>query len=209
MNTSWFTTTHNIFCVSLQLVCSYCTMAALVFLAFYLSLQRMLIHKVSICNIIDIHQMVRIIRWIICKGIHSQANKKSLLINRLNSSKWNTFCLRVCFCKYTLKLTRKWSDSMENTDTTLIKLSSSREVTSSKMWSCMCVLSLIWCLWLADQRMSASCLVSAFLWQSQCILKSPKIKRWPILVASKSTNPENSLKKSASFILFFLVVCNR
>ena len=47
--------------------------------------------------------------------------------------------------------------------------------------------------------LSASCLVSAFLWQSQCILNSPKINRWPLLVAIGSTNPENTMKKCAAF----------
>ena len=44
------------------------------------------------------------------------------------------------FYKDTSMLIRKWSDSMEDTDTPLIKISLLREMTS-KMWPSLCVLS--------------------------------------------------------------------
>ena len=136
----------------------------------------MLIYNVSQCIIIEIHQMIHIIRWIQCQRRDSQSARKASLSIDLYLLYEITLAETDCFCKDTLMLTRKWSDSLEDTDTPLIKLSSSQEMTRSKMWPCLCVLSWTCCLRL----------VSAFLWQSQCILKSPKINKsswilWKVL----------------------------
>ena len=93
-----------------------------------------------------------------------------------------TLAVTQYFRKDTSMLIKKWSDSMQDTEIPLIKQSLSREITRSKKWPCLCVISCPCCLRLADLRMSANCLVSALLWQSQWILKSPKINRWPMLV---------------------------
>ena len=69
------------------------------------------------------------------------------------------------------------------------------------MWPCLCVLS---CLILADLRRSRCCLVSAFLWQFQYILKSPDINWWPLLAAIESPN---SVKKATALRPFLLVGC--
>jgi len=163
----------------------------------------MFIYNVSQCTITEIHQMIHIIRWIQYQRRDLHISKKSLLVNWLISSIWNDFSWNRLFCKDTLMLTRKRSDSIEETDTPLIKLSSSPEMTRSKMWPCLCVLSWTCCLRLVDLRMSASCYVSAFLWQSQCILKSPKINRWP-LVTGESTNPKIFLEEICCFQAIFL-----
>jgi len=130
--------------------------------------------------------MIRINRWIQYQRRDSQISNKTSLSIDLYFLYEIPLAETDCFCKDTLMLIRKSSYSMEDTDTCLIKLLSSWEMTRSKMWSCLCVLSWTCFLRLAELRMSSNCLVSAFLWQSQCILKSPKINRWPLLVARES-----------------------
>jgi len=109
------------------------------------------------------------------------------------------------FCKDTSMLIRKWSDSAKDTYTPLIKLSSSREMTKSRIWQCLGVLSCTCCLGLADIRMSANCSLFAFLWrQSQCTLNSPKLNRWPLLVAREWTCSEHFWKDIWTFQVIIL-----
>jgi len=121
---SWSRAAHNTFCVSLQFVCSYCTIEALIFLAFHLSL-KMHVHLQYLSMYYhrdpsdDPYHRVDAIPE---KRLTDQ--EKNILVNWLISSIWNNFSWnRFGFCKDTLMLTRKWSDSMEDTNTPLIKLS--------------------------------------------------------------------------------------
>ena len=52
-------------------------------------------------------------------------------------------------------------------------------------------------------------LVSASLGESQGITKLKIIHMWLLLMASESTNSENSLKKSEDFKQFFFVRCSQ
>jgi len=124
------------------------------------------------------------------------ARKSSLSID-IYVLHWIIFVETSYFCKDTLMWIKKWSDGMEDTDTPLIKLSSSREITRSKMWLWPSLLSWTCCLRLADLRMSASCLESSFLWKSQYILMAT--------VGSKRVNKfQNFLEEICSFQAIFL-----
>ena len=94
---------------------------------------------------------------------------------------------------------RKSLCDMEDTD---IRLSSSLGMTRSKMRSYLYILSFTSDIGIS--KIVSYFVASAFLWQSQRILKSPKIK--PLLVARESTNSEASLTKSAAFRPFVLVI---
>jgi len=75
---------------------------------------------------------------------------------------------------------------------TLIQIVITKEMSRSKMWPC--VSSFLDMLPdFVDLRMSASCLVSAFIWQSQCILESPTINRWPLFIIIISLATVNAL----------------
>ena len=131
----------------------------------------------------------------------SNTNEKIRRSTRKASMSINLYLLdeTACFCKDTLMIIRKSLCDMEDTD---IRLSSSLGMTRSKMRFYLYILSFTSDIGIS--KIVSYFLASAFLWQSQRILKSPKIK--PLLVARESTNSEASLTKSAAFRPFVLVI---